>query len=528
MTLTLEITGPQADKLGTKSRKVFQDAGGTIGRLPTNDLVLVDAYVSSRHALIHFRNGVFYIEDRSTNGVFINSPDRRLEFGQPYALQSGDWIFIEPYEIRASISAAPARDVASPRGDVRSAQPAGISPASSDPFGLDDGFGRPGAVSPASVSPSSQSPLDLSDGSAPQDVDPLRLLGLQGDRPPERRPAANDLLHGSVLQDHYQPPAAPSPSSAPAPHGAVIPEGYDPVTDDRPQVGPSAAAEPPASAFPPRGRSSMPHQVDGPPASPLRRPVEPVHSRTPEIQSPSPERAAPAAPKPPAPHSATPIPAANASLPGSLERARGGPSLRGDEEVTLAEVLAGAGFDGVTVTPELARDFGEILRVVVAGVMAVLESRQRIKDEFRLPHTIIQRAANNPLKFSADVDDALHKLLVKRNASYLGPVEAFSDAFNDIRNHQMAMLEGVRAAFDAMLARFDPDRLQEEFDRTVKRGALLAMPAKLRYWELYRDKIHDMVADADRTFRSLFGDEFATAYEEQLKRLKAEGSSDKS
>ena len=49
------------------------------------------------------------------------------------------------------------------------------------------------------------------------------------------------------------------------------------------------------------------------------------------------------------------------------------------------------------------------------------------------------------------------------------------------------------------------------------------MPARLRYWELYREWIHDMVRDADTSFRELFGDEFARAYEEQLRRLKAQG-----
>jgi type VI secretion system FHA domain protein len=111
---------------------------------------------------------------------------------------------------------------------------------------------------------------------------------------------------------------------------------------------------------------------------------------------------------------------------------------------------------------------------------------------------------------------------VKRNAAYLGPVEAFEDAFDDVRNHQMAMLAGVRVAFESMLAEFDPDRLQEEFDRRLKTGALLSVPAKLRYWDLYREKIRDMVRDADASFRELFGNEFASAYEEQLKRLKAE------
>ncbi len=186
-------------------------------------------------------------------------------------------------------------------------------------------------------------------------------------------------------------------------------------------------------------------------------------------------------------------------------------------------MLVGAGIEGVAVTPELARNFGQILRVVVSGVMDVLQARQRIKEEFRMRTTTFKPKENNPLKFSANVDDALHNLLVKRNDAYFEPVEAFEDAFDDVRNHQMAMLAGVRAAFEAMLAEFDPDRLQEEFDRQPKKGALISMPAKLRYWELYREKVHEMVKDADASFRELFGDEFARAYEEQLERLKARG-----
>ena len=192
----------------------------------------------------------------------------------------------------------------------------------------------------------------------------------------------------------------------------------------------------------------------------------------------------------------------------------------------LAAVLAGAGLENVPVTPELARSFGHILRVVVSGVMDVLQTRQRIKSEFRMDMTMFKPADNNPLKFSANVDDALHNLLVKRNPAYLGPVDAFEDAFDDVRNHQMAMLAGVRVAFESMLAMFDPDRLQEEFDSQMKKGSLLSVGGRLRYWDLYRDKIHDMVRDPEKSFRELFGDEFAKAYEEQLRRLKAQGRAD--
>jgi type VI secretion system FHA domain protein len=119
------------------------------------------------------------------------------------------------------------------------------------------------------------------------------------------------------------------------------------------------------------------------------------------------------------------------------------------------------------------------------------------------------------------VDDAFHNLLVKRNTAYLEPADAFADALHDVRDHQTATLAAMRLAFETMLAQFDPNRLQEEFDRQSKKGSILGVPAKLRYWELYREKYGSVVKDADASFRALFGDEFAKAYEAQLERLKS-------
>jgi type VI secretion system protein ImpI len=470
MILTLEITGPEAAKLGAERRKVFDAAGGTIGRQADCAWVLQDPYVSGRHALIRYANGTFYIEDtRSRNGVFINAPDNRLDDGKAYALKPGDRILIEPYEIRVSISATQ-HDARASRPEVAAAgSRAAVIPAS-DPFGLDDPFNSPlepaGRPTPPAFTPglSRSESKDMLDGHAPlpgHEVDPLNLLGL--DTPAAATPdvpRAEHLAAGSLLSDHYHPPPVPSKPSPGAGHGGLIPDDYNPLGSDESQV-----------------IRSVPR-----PATP--RPMSARH-RSPAKEAPPPR------------------------------------VTSGDG--ALADVLSGAGLTNVPVTPELARNFGEILRVVVAGVMDVLQARQRIKDEFRIRVTTFKRADNNPLKFSANVEDALHNLLVKRNAAYLAPVDAFEDAFDDLRNHQIAMLAGLRAAFEAMLGEFDPDRLQQEFDRQLKKGSpLLAAPSKLRYWDLYREKVNDMVKDAEASFRRLFGDEFAKEYEQQLERLKSQ------
>jgi type VI secretion system FHA domain protein len=193
----------------------------------------------------------------------------------------------------------------------------------------------------------------------------------------------------------------------------------------------------------------------------------------------------------------------------------------GASDLDFAAMLEAAGIDAARITPEVSQQFGRILRVVVAGVMDVLRARDKIKDEFRMRMTTFKQADNNPLKFSANVEDALHNLLVKRNAAYLGPVEAFEDAFLDVRNHQMAMLAGIRVAYEAMLKEFDPDALQRAFDPQAKGGNFLNGGPKAKYWELYRSRFLDMFKDPDSSFRRLFGDDFAKAYEEQLARLRA-------
>jgi len=234
--------------------------------------------------------------------------------------------------------------------------------------------------------------------------------------------------------------------------------------------------------------------------------IEPAEPKRPESPQPRPE------PRPTPPAGRAPAPA---PPPLPAPAAAGG-------QIDLAAVIAGVGLDHAAASPEFARDFGKILRIVVEGLMDVLRARRDLKREMNLGMTMLQPAENNPLKFSANIEDALHNMLVKRNAAYLGTVDAFEDALDDVRNDQMAMLVGMRAAFEMMLQEFDPDRLQQDFDQRG-RNAIVATPAKMRYWDQYREKFRDMVKDPERCYRDLFGDEFAAAYDAHLKQMKSRG-----
>jgi type VI secretion system protein ImpI len=169
-------------------------------------------------------------------------------------------------------------------------------------------------------------------------------------------------------------------------------------------------------------------------------------------------------------------------------------------------------------TQMLPPNVDEIFRTVVDGVMDVLRARAEIKNTFRLPVTIIQRSENNPLKFAPNPEEALQKIMSPSNGAFMSGTAAFEDAFDDIRCHQMAMLAGVRAAFESLLVHLNPARFEQEADVGSRRSAFAG---KGKYWERYREHFEGLNRDPDDCFRRLLGDEFASAYEEQLSRLKS-------
>jgi len=446
MSLLLEIVGPQAAQLGAAARKTFLHEGGSIGRANANDWVIPDAYVSGQHARVHFREGRYFLEDTSTNGVFIKNPGNRLPKGQQYPLHTGDRVFIDAYEIKVTIEG---------ENDI---------PASSRPSLFDAISKQHSVVATAAI------------------------------EKPRRRGGPKEEVNG-----------IPVDSTIP------LPEPSDAIVDDRSLEKADAfdmlngSSELPEIDFDPFG--DVEQSGVNPLAEAMFAPEAPPASRL--SKAPKPSKKVPA----------------KSSLPKNVDAGREFiPNFSAPQTakpaVDIQALLASAGLNETSITPELADNFGKILQAVISGVMQMLQTREQVRAEFGVRNTSYKKADNNPLKFSVNVEDALHNLLVKRNAAYLQPVEAFEDAFRDIQHHELAMIEAMRAAFNSMLQNFSPDSLQVNFNKEVKQGSLWSGPIKLRYWDLYRDRYKSLTQDADQCFRDLFADEFVKVYSTRLEQMK--------
>jgi type VI secretion system FHA domain protein len=549
MTLTLSVLRCP-DAVPPETKRV---TGGEfrIGRGPDNDWIMPDPdrMMSKKHCVVAFRNGGWAIADTSTNGTFLNRDADPIGSGQIRGLQDGDRIRFGAYEIEVRIEQESSFAQPRPGGafgasqsspfddpfgdDVFATRPPPAETFTSSAFGNDPLFGGPSPTQSVSL-PTRYDPLapptdddffaaptvpdhsqSFNDAFRPPPVTPKLIpdddwdLGLPGtSAPPPTAP-------GGAMPPSFAPAAPPpqayAPPAPPPPAPSSPMSGYGPSPFAEPGFTPQPPPAPPAYAPPPPAASPFAEPQDyaapppvytppQPPAPPQAAPPQQAAwDPTPPAPPPQPAAWAPA-PPPPAP--APPTPAApNAS----------------DSEL-LAAFLAGAGMSGRTPENPAAtmRAVGAAFRATVSGIRQALIARSSIKGEFRIEQTMIRARGNNPLKFSADDDDALSALLGVGRRSDVSPDAAVADALRDMRLHELATVAAMQGGVRALLAGLDPAKLFAE-----AAGGMLPAQKKAKAFEAY-EKLHETVTRAlADDFDSVFGKAFARAYETALREISA-------
>lgn len=453
MALKLRVISDHYKALGKRSSQLFGVTGGRIGRTQDNDWVLPDPdrYVSSHHARVSFRTGNWILEDTSTNGIFINGADTPASVEGPYALKDGDRLRLGDYEILVSI-------------DERNDFPSDAS----------------GQIPAPPRLPHANVPVLHEDLAEELDLTDLLVL--------------NDTP-ASITSD-------PFPLS-------------DPDSDAARKPAQRRAAKP-AVAVSPGGFGSL---LDAP-ANEGRHAAHSKKSDEWQMQTRPYDRKTMAA-LTPATLSTKPSPA-NAATPTAAARADAEPrrlTSHGDLGSGVEAFCRGAGIDPTSLPADtqaaLLTLAGQIVRESVLGLMETLKGRADLKSKLRLNQTTIQPGENNPLKFSASVDEAVQKLLDPHGNRYLGPIEAIRDSFADLRAHQSALVASMQTGMDTFMNRIAPGELQERFDRGLKRGPLLGATNKMKYWDLYAEFYQALNQRNDQGLPSIFAEEMARTYAEK-------------
>ena len=189
-------------------------------------------------------------------------------------------------------------------------------------------------------------------------------------------------------------------------------------------------------------------------------------------------------------------------------------------ELPRATALRGA--TGQTLTPELLQRIGELIAGACQGTVELLQARTTLKQELRADLTMIGSRDNNPLKFVPDGRTALVQLLAAQPArGFMEPRRAMRDAYDDLLAHQIGFVAGMRAAMQGLVARFDPQVLEQRLASRSVLDAMLPAARKARLWELFNSLYGEVSREAEDDFDRLFGRAFVNAYEEQIARIEA-------
>jgi type VI secretion system FHA domain protein len=268
----------------------------------------------------------------------------------------------------------------------------------------------------------------------------------------------------------------------------------------------------PKAAAPPPGKRQDPAPTPPPATAAPKRAEPPPVSAAVRVQQ-----------RPPSPP-AQPMPTGPLTRPAA-------PSL--PPAMTVPPASLDAFFRGAGLTPQRLDDrqaeqvlhrLGQLMREVVLGVTENLHLRAEQKNVLRVPTTTIQPQNNNPLKFSAGVEEALNNLLFRESAEYLSAVDAVRETFGDIKQHQQHLLAAVRTAVNDYVGRLDPEELESKIN-SGRGGVLMNAANKLKYWDLFKDLYQVVSQHQPGQFPHQFIEELARAYELEESRAVSPGAS---
>lgn len=526
--------------------------GGTLGRGDACDLVLPDPerFTSSVHAEIEAEEGGFRVIDRSTNGTFHNAAGKLIGKGRSAALESGDRIYIGDYVMRVEIESDAAQagppdaqdfdDFDDFDQDATGARPPAekTPPKDWDPgeFSLpwegkdsapathqqafsddeddeheDEGFSQSPEREYFSAPSTSEKPAEV----IPDDWDSF-LTGFQepaGSESSKEQPAAESKRTEESRQEaSSRPPEAPLANAFgaedpdPADASESVPPTSEPGDDADDDLEADSGPEAESFDFEPESDAGGEQAADDVQDSstraaasiePQSRPQAPPAEKEPqpEPQSPS-ER--PQRPKPASrPHSQS-------------EPARPAGQGKAPAESSPARSSASAG----------DHDLHAMLRVITEGLMALLQGRAEIKNEFRIAQTRFVQTENNPMKFSPNVDEAMTRILgTSEGSGFLTGIQAYEDALNDLQAHQLALLSAAQRAVESVIDQFDPAQLEARLQRISPLSARTPGLKAAKCWNLFTMHYDDVAGKMRDDARQMFLAEFAEAYEEACQQV---------
>ncbi len=179
---------------------------------------------------------------------------------------------------------------------------------------------------------------------------------------------------------------------------------------------------------------------------------------------------------------------------------------------TATEFLKAAGLNPAEfrgIEPQtLLNNAARLLAEYTTGMRALLLSKDKIMAGLSIKAQGREEMVN-PLRSADGIENTLRLLLAKNNDIHITGTQAIDTAFDELMQHQQAVISAMRSALGDYLGYFEPESLDRHFETQKKRGSAGKKPFR----ELYKNAFEALAHPNKNKLPQRFDDEFAKAYE---------------
>ena len=181
----------------------------------------------------------------------------------------------------------------------------------------------------------------------------------------------------------------------------------------------------------------------------------------------------------------------------------------------LAALCKGAGIDPRALPPEVRAtalaQAGQLLREMLVGFSELARTRADFASEFTISSGARRRDATSPLLQLAAVEQILELLLAGRGPGDTRAIDEVRSQFARARSHETAIAGALREALSAVLAKLNPEALEEQLGRRSRTAAGPELQALL--WSRYQELFRATAQTGEAGLPAVFLTAFARAYE---------------
>ena len=446
----------------------------TFGRANVCDWCLPDPekVISSSHVKIEKAEDKFYLYDTSTNGVFINRSVEPIGKGHKYLLCPDDLIAIGDYEITVSLVNAQSK-------------------ASDDIKSL----------------PNSDKSLE-SNAKVHEPVEFLAQDILSSEKV-SSAPIVNNDLNDAFI-------------SSKAKNASAIPEDWDFGLSEKPEELPKASSKdknkPEVSKVIEEPANNVVDTFEQTPlAIPLEIDIEKLEEVQPNVATLKIEPVA----------TSNHIPEKNTETFHEESFVKNESQVQKQSNVTnsneLDMFIKGLGISNKLsskpMSSEIYFELGQSMNLMFMGLIKLLRNRSELKSEFKINQTTFKQQENNPLKFSATIDDVFNNLYLHGSSSFLSSEKAIQDVFKDTEKHDKAFSAGTLGALLGMLEQLDPNKIEEHNIQPHLLDKLVPAKKEARNWALYNQLHSDIKSEISSQGSGALTDDFVKAYDKKIRNL---------